>query len=103
MFNVYTDGACINNGKSNALSGYGIYFGVNDARNESKKVEGDKHSNNIAELTAFIRALEILQEEIIKNEQVNLYTDSEYVIKCATTYGDKLHKKIGFLIKNHLI
>ena len=31
MINVYTDGACINNGKSNALSGYGIYFGVNDA------------------------------------------------------------------------
>lgn len=93
MINVYTDGACINNGKSNALSGYGIYFGVNDARNESKKVEGDKHSNNIAELTAFIRALEILQEEIIKDEQVNLYTDSEYVIKCATTYGDKLDKK----------
>lgn len=92
MINVYTDGACSNNGKENALSGYGIYFAENDPRNESKKIEGKKHTNNIAELTAFIRALEILSEEIIKGEQINLYTDSEYVIKCASSYGEKLSK-----------
>lgn len=92
MINVYTDGACTNNGKYNALSGYGVYFGENDIRNEYNKIEGDKHTNNIAELTGFIRALEILSEEIIKNEQINIYTDSEYVIKCASSYGEKLSK-----------
>jgi len=90
MINVYTDGACSNNGKNNALSGYGIYFGENDDRNESKKIEGKKHSNNVAELTAFIRALEILEYDIIKGTQINIYTDSEYVIKCASKYGEKL-------------
>tara|TARA_B110001450_G_scaffold242940_1_gene253739 strand:- start:273 stop:1091 length:819 start_codon:yes stop_codon:yes gene_type:complete len=92
MINVYTDGACSNNGKPDALSGYGVYFGENDPRNESKKIEGNKHTNNIAELTGFIRALEILTEEIIKGEQINIYTDSEYVIKCASSYGEKLSK-----------
>tara|TARA_Y100000389_G_scaffold156008_1_gene156798 strand:- start:1439 stop:2263 length:825 start_codon:yes stop_codon:yes gene_type:complete len=90
MINVYTDGACINNGKPNAISGYGVYFSENDTRNESEKIKGDKHTNNIAELTAFIRALEILQDDIIKNVQINIYTDSEYVIKCASNYGEKL-------------
>lgn len=92
MINVYTDGACTNNGKHNALSGYGVYFSENDPRNESKIIQGDKHTNNIAELTAFIRALEILSEEIKNNEQINIYTDSEYVIKCASNYGEKLSK-----------
>tara|TARA_B100000795_G_scaffold263311_1_gene242311 strand:- start:2626 stop:3477 length:852 start_codon:yes stop_codon:yes gene_type:complete len=92
MINVYTDGACSNNGKPNSLSGYGVYFGENDKRNESKKITGEKHTNNIAELTAFIRAIEILDPEIKNNIQVNIYTDSEYVIKCATSYGDKLSR-----------
>tara|TARA_B000000477_G_scaffold124573_1_gene132765 strand:- start:950 stop:1783 length:834 start_codon:yes stop_codon:yes gene_type:complete len=92
MINVYTDGACSNNGQPNALSGYGVYFSENDARNESKKINGEKHTNNIAELTAFIRAIEILDYEIKNGIQVNIYTDSEYVIKCATSYGDKLSR-----------
>lgn len=92
MINVYTDGACQNNGKYNAISGYGIYFSENDPRNESKKIEGDKHTNNIAELTAFIKVFDILTNEIIKGEQINIYTDSEYVIKCASSYGQKLSK-----------
>lgn len=92
MITVYIDGACANNGKKNAISGYGIYFGENDPRNESKQVDGDKHTNNIAELTAFIRCLEILDENIKNNEQINIYTDSEYVIKCASSYGEKLYR-----------
>ncbi len=39
---VYTDGACSNNGKENASAGIGIFFGVNDIRNISKKIEGNK-------------------------------------------------------------
>jgi|UniRef100_A0A6C0JV22 ribonuclease HI len=92
MINVYTDGSCINNGLPDAISGYGVYFSENDLRNESKKIEGKKHTNNIAELTGFIRALEILNEEIIKGTHINVYTDSEYVIKCASNYGEKLER-----------
>ena len=37
---VYTDGACSNNGKDDAIAGIGIFFGINDNRNISKKIEG---------------------------------------------------------------
>jgi len=89
--NVYIDGACSNNGQPNALAGYGIYFGENDSRNEFKRVQG-KQSNNTGELTAFIRTLEILEPDIKNNVTIHLYTDSEYVIKCVSSYGKKLEK-----------
>jgi len=88
---VYIDGACSNNGKPNAVAGYGVYFGDNDPRNESKRVVG-KQSNNTGELTAFIRCIEILEKEINENRTVRIYTDSEYVMKCVTTYGAKLER-----------
>ena len=87
--NVYIDGACSNNGKPNAKSGYGVYFSENDSRNEYGQVDG-KQSNNTGELTAFIRSLEILEKDISNSTKINVYTDSEYVMKCATTYGAKL-------------
>jgi len=92
---VYTDGSCIHNGKPNAKAGIGVYFGENDPRNVSKRVIG-KQSNNTGELTAIITALIILKQEIQSGEKVVIHTDSEYSIKCMTTYGRKLEKQ-GFL------
>jgi ribonuclease HI len=88
---VYIDGSCINNGKVNARAGYGVFFDYNDARNESGVVKG-KQSNNTGELTALIRALEILKKDIEDKKSINIYTDSEYVIKCSGSYGAKLAK-----------
>ena len=34
---VYTDGACIHNGKPNAKAGMGVFFGYNDSRNISDR------------------------------------------------------------------
>ena len=62
--NVYTDGACSNNGRANAKAGLGIYFGENDPRNSSERIIG-KQTNNTAELTAILRAAAILQREIM--------------------------------------
>ena len=86
--NVYIDGACSNNGKPNAKAGYGIFFSNNDERNEYGLVNG-KQTNNTGELTAFIRCVEKFEKDKI----YNVYTDSEYVIKCVTTYGQKLKNK----------
>ena len=61
---VYTDGACSNNGKDNALAGIGIFFGINDTRNVSKKIEG-KQTNNTAELSAIIETYYIIENDII--------------------------------------
>jgi ribonuclease HI len=88
---VYIDGSCSNNGKNNAKAGYGVFFEFDNPRNENGVVNG-KQTNNTGELTAFIRAIEILKEEINEKKKINIYTDSEYVIKCAGSYSDKLQK-----------
>lgn len=87
---VYTDGSCHNNGAKNAIAGIGIFFSKDNPNNISEKLEGDNLTNNIAELTAAIKAINIIKKIDIKNKVI--VTDSEYVIKCATTYGDKLAK-----------
>jgi ribonuclease HI len=85
---VYTDGACSNNGKKNACAGIGIYFGKNDTRNVSERIEG-KQTNNKAELTAIIKVYHIIETDLLENKIVTIVSDSEYAIRCATTYGEK--------------
>ena len=88
---VYTDGACINNGSDNARASIGVYFSRDNPNNVSReleKKEGIKLTNNIAELTAVIEAIMIIKDNPKSNKII--VTDSEYVIKCATTYGKKL-------------
>jgi ribonuclease HI len=87
---VYTDGACYKNGEKNATAGIGIYFSKDNENNVSEKLEGEYLTNNIAELTAVIKAINIIKKMEFKNKVI--VTDSEYVIKCATTYGEKLAK-----------
>ena len=83
---VYMDGACSKNGCEDAKSGLGIYFRENDPRNVSKKLEG-KHTNNVAELDAMICAFSIVQEDLKQGKIITFVSDSEYAIKCATSYG----------------
>lgn len=84
---VYTDGACINNGKKNAKAGYGIYFGENDKRNVSKRIKG-KQTNNVAELTAIIKTYKIIEKDI-PYKKIVIFTDSKYALKCIDSYGKK--------------
>ena len=85
---IYTDGACHNNGSKNAIAGIGVYLSKDSKFNISQKLEGSNLTNNIAELKAAIEGINIIKKMEFKNKVV--VTDSEYVIKCATTYGDKL-------------
>lgn len=85
---VFTDGACSNNGKAGAKAAYGVFYGLDDPRNMSGRIKG-KATNNIAELTAVIKALE--QSDPAKS--LGIYTDSKYAILCCTTYGAKCAKK----------
>ena len=89
---VYTDGACSNNGKDNALAGIGIFFGINDNRNISKKIEG-KQTNNTAELSAIIETYHIIENDILNGKKIAIVSDSEYAIKCVSSYGEKCYKK----------
>lgn len=85
---IYTDGACSNNGKENALAGIGIYFGANDIRNVSQRITG-KQSNNTAELGAILYLYDIIKNDILSGKKIAIVSDSEYAIRCATTYGKK--------------
>ena len=89
---VYTDGACIHNGKKNAKAGIGIFFGIGDKRNVSEQISG-KQTNNAAELEAILRVFQILEKEIRKGDESVVMTDSEYAIKCMGSYGYKLALK----------
>lgn len=75
---IYTDGACSGNpgkGGWGAVIRYGEY--------EKRINGGDKHTtNNKMELTAVIKALELLS----RNCEIELYTDSQYVMKGATEW-----------------
>lgn len=88
VLNVYTDGCCKSNGKSNSIGGYGIFFAENDTRNVSKKLEGFV-TNNIAELSSIIHAMIIVKD---LNTDVHIYSDSNYSILCCTSYGEKCYK-----------
>ena len=89
---VYTDGACIHNGKKYAKAGIGIFFGLGDKRNVSERISG-KQTNNAAELEAILRVFQILEKEIRKGDEYVIMTDSEYAIKCMGSYGYKLALK----------
>lgn len=99
MIPVYTDGACSKNGSEDAKAGIGIFFGDNDSRNISKIVPKDqfKQTNNVAELLAFITAIKLIASD---NKKYKIYTDSEYVIKCATKFDTWIKKKDKSEIKN---
>lgn len=88
---VYTDGACINNGKKTAKSAIGIYFG-NGYQSVYSLIEG-KQTNNTAELTAIVVAYEFIEKDLEKGKHIGIVSDSEYAIRCVTSYGEKCDKK----------
>ena len=78
---IYTDGACINNGKKNSKAGIGIY--IENMYNISERLIG-KQTNQRAELYAILKSLHIINIEDYKT--IIIYTDSEYSINCITKW-----------------
>lgn len=70
---IYTDGGCKGNP---GVGGWGVWLRYGDLDKKLKGAEKDT-TNNRMELTAAIKALEVLKSDTI---EVNLYTDSKYVI-----------------------
>ncbi|XP_033644840.1 ribonuclease H1-like [Asterias rubens] len=80
---VYTDGSCESNGRRGARAGVGVYWGDNHHYNTSERLEG-RQTNQRAEITAAIRALETAKARDIK--ELTLYTDSKYTMKSITEW-----------------
>lgn len=79
---IYTDGSSLANGQANAWGGVGVYFGSGDKRNISEPLQGSKQTNQRAELTAMVRALEVAP----KDRRIIIVSDSKYAIDCVTDW-----------------
>ena len=90
-FTIYTDGACINNGRKNAKCSIGIYFSnknkykINDV---SEILKVSTSTNNVAELTAIKTSLELVKAHNI-DIPIYLYTDSEYSLNVLEKWYPK--------------
>ena len=87
---IYIDGACSGNP---GPAGIGVWFGPEDPRNLSESLDGNKQTNQRAELTALIRCLEIAPKE----EPLHIYSDSEYCV-----YGRMKKRKANLDLWNRL-
>ena len=82
---VYTDGACRGNGTPTARASIGVYFGPGDSRNIHALVEG-RQTNNVAEVTAILRALDVIGAD---GGRWAIVTDSTYAMRWAGPLGEK--------------
>jgi len=111
LVTVYTDGACINNGKLNAKCGSGVYFGPNDQRNLAFRPSGDNQSNQIGEIVAILK----VATAIPKFFPLKIISDSLYAIdgltKHLSTWEDNgwigvknvaLFKTTASVLKQHI-
>ena len=81
MIKIYTDGSCLNN------PGNGGWAAIININGEVKKISGSVKdtTNNKMELMAPIKAL----QEVEKNQQIEIYTDSQYVRLGITDWINK--------------
>ena len=79
---IYTDGACLNNGKENAQSGSGIWLGPGHESNKALRNPGNAQSNQVAKMIAVLTAIEMTP----KNQPLKIITDSRYAIEGLTTH-----------------
>jgi ribonuclease HI len=84
---VFTDGACSANGRPGAKAGYAIWFPEHQQLSLSEKLpETQPQTNQRAELSAIHRAVLVLEQNGFLDENVVVYTDSEYSVNCLTKW-----------------
>ncbi len=89
---VFTDGACLNNGKKNPTGAIGIFFSDSDIDNLGQVIadESIKITNQTMELLAVIKAMQIIDRKImdkmINPDIIYIYTDSTYIINSITKW-----------------
>jgi ribonuclease HI len=90
---IFIDGSTLNNQSSKkgcSYGGYGGYiiFSNSEEDNYSKPLEGDKITNQVAELMGLKHGIEIIVEKVPK-DLIYVYTDSMYVINIYTNWIKK--------------
>jgi ribonuclease HI len=84
---VFTDGACTGNGRPGAKAGYAVWFPEMRQLSCSHRLsDTEPQTNQRAELSAIHRASVLLDEGGYHDEDVVIYTDSEYAMNCLTKW-----------------
>jgi ribonuclease HI len=106
---IFTDGACSNNGRPGAKAGYACWFPDHRELSASFRVPANQsQTNQRAELSAIHHSILILDEGGYHDEDIIIYTDSEYSMNCLTKWitgwvsrgwktaagGDVLHRDL---------
>jgi ribonuclease HI len=106
---VFTDGACSSNGRPGAKAGFAVWFPEHPAMSVSMKVPANQpQTNQRAELSGIHQATLVLEENGFHDEDIVIYTDSDYSINCLTKWitgwvsrgwktsagGDVLHRDL---------
>lgn len=98
---VFIDGACRQNGSSDARGGIGVYFGPRSVFNVSGRIEPDnmRVTNQRAEVLAAIYALNTVPIKKLRTWGINriiLASDSKYVINAITMWIYKW-RRVGWV------
>ena len=98
---IWTDGACANNGRRGATAGVGVFFGDRHALNVCERLQG-RQTNQRAELTAAIRAVQLLDAIDASGVSAEIFSDSKYVVDGVTQWIVKWRAR-NWCIKNQNI
>ena len=101
IMHIFTDGACPNNGKRSANAAWGCLLVSDDGYIVLDRLSGaiplsESQTNQRAELTALLRGLELAEKQFGKLndvKKVQIWSDSEYSINCASVWGPKWKAK----------
>ena len=85
MIDIYTDGSCVT---STRKGGWGVFIQYDNSEFEYYGKESET-TNNRMEIYAVIRALEIVREKFSSEKKINIYIDSNYVVKGITEWLPK--------------
>lgn len=84
---VFTDGSCLNNGRPGAKAGYAVWFPDHKEWSCAHRIpDNESQTNQRAELSAIACAVAVLEREGCLDEDLVIYTDSDYSIKCLTQW-----------------
>lgn len=93
---IYTDGACSDNGKKSAVGGWAVVMRALRKKTSNQRecvaekvLTGAKRgtTNNEMELTAILEALKAQKAQSIPNHMYHIYTDSKYCIECIENWS----------------
>ena len=97
MLRIYCDGSCLNNGKTGiSQAAFGVYVTRDDIevfKHSEKIPESLPQTNQRAELSALLYALQYASENGGPTISVEIYTDSKYAINCIETWGPTWESK----------